>query len=141
MQLAYRQGIQACAFFAFVLHEGFSYGAVDESKNSYLLLTQLKQCLAEVKASKADDYTSPCARMNVDGLKGIALDKLEEALGPHGISSDDYVHYGVDGKRVVDPYERRWAFYKLKGLGGGPELQCVSHDKKTCDQVRWVQTQ
>jgi hypothetical protein len=93
------------------------------------LLIKLRTCLDEVNASKADALTSSCANIEVAALTGISLARMTEELGPPGLC-------GVNGS-----YECRWGFYKLPGLGGGPELQCVAEDRVTCKQIRWIQTQ
>jgi hypothetical protein len=108
------------------------------------LLLKLKRCLADVPARSPEGFWSPCARLNVSTLNGVTIAQLEANLGPHGVSSYDYVSVPKDPSAPPPPYECRWAFYRLPpnvALGGGPELQCVSSDTRTCEQVRWVLTE
>jgi len=116
-----------------------SYG----STSSRDLLSQLASCLAEVRATSNQSFTSSCAALHVSRLRGITLAQLKTSLGAPGISSDDYIHVPADPKAPREPYECRWAFYNLPEgyIGGGPELQCVSPDRATCKKVRWVETQ
>ena len=106
------------------------------------LLSKLRGCLDVVKASSSRDFVSPCAKDGVASLSGIALVDMVSALRPQGISSDDYTCVSrPDSPCGNATYEARWGFYRLEGLGGGPELQCVSEDRKICMKVRWVITQ
>ena len=107
------------------------------------LLGRLKECLDAVAKSGDENFVSPCIRLDVAGLSGLALANLKARLGAPGISSDDYVSVPNNANAPPQPYEVRWAFYRLPKsvLGGGPELQCISLDKVVCTQVRWVMTQ
>jgi hypothetical protein len=106
------------------------------------LLVSLKQCLKQVASANDHGAVSSCVHLDVAILNGIAIAQLKSNLGPSGISSDDYVVVPGTPSATPQPYEGRWAFYRLTKFvsGGGPELQCVSDDKLTCSQVRWVQT-
>jgi len=110
---------------------------------SQVTLATLKQCLADVPSASGNGFVSPCAKLNVAGLSGLSIAELKDSLGTPGISSDDYVFVPNDPSAPPPPYECRWAFYRLSDavLGGGPELQCVSTDRVTCKEVRWVLTQ
>jgi hypothetical protein len=107
------------------------------------LLPKLASCLAEVRTTSNQNFTSSCTTLHVSRLSGITLAELKASLGPPGISSADYIHVQADPRAPREPYECRWAFYRLPEgfVGGGPELQCVSGDRTTCKQVRWVETQ
>ena len=106
------------------------------------LLVSLKQCLNRVASANDHDSVSSCVHLEVAILNGITIAELKSSLGPSDISSDDYVVVPGTPNATPPPYEVRWAFYRLTKFvsGGGPELQCVSDDKLTCSQVRWVQT-
>jgi len=108
---------------------------------SEVLLSKLKECLAAVRAAPDnDDFTSPCVHLDVASLTGVTIAQLKSSLGAPGISSDDYVSVPNDPSAPRPPYECRWAFYRLNKavMGGGPELQCESADRRTCTRVRWV---
>ena len=119
--------------------------AAESASNRDTILATLKQCLADVSAKGEQDFVSPCTTVHVASLSGITLAQLKTGLGPPGISSDDYIAVpkSASAPRQRPPYECRWAFYALRPgwVGGGPELQCVSPDRVTCKQVRWVMTQ
>ena len=115
------------------------------TKRSQELLAVLKQCLAEVPSRSGEqEFVSPCVKRDVTILNGVTIAHLKSSLGAAGISSDDYVFVPKDKDALPPPFECRWAFYRLPSnvvLGGGPELQCVSSDRRTCEQVRWVRTE
>jgi hypothetical protein len=102
------------------------------------ILLKLKQCRADVRAQDGSKwFLSPCAHLDVRPLSGVAIAQLEATLGPRDVSSGDYVP-------APQRYESRWAFYRLPrnvANGGGPELQCVSDDRRICTEVRWVRTE
>jgi hypothetical protein len=90
------------------------------------------------------EFLSPCARLSVANLSGITFERLQDTLGPPGLCDQggSYDNVPKPGVRPVPfVYECRWGFYRLEGLGGGPELQCLTEDRVTCQRVRWVQTQ
>lgn len=108
------------------------------------LLPRLKQCLADMPGKSDLGFVSPCTHLAVASLSGSTIAQLRVSLGRPGVSSDDYVFVPNAGSPTPPPYECRWAFYTLPAnvvLGGGPELQCISEDRLTCKEVRWVRTQ
>ena len=107
------------------------------------LLGKLNQCLAEVAAKPHEIFTSSCTNLDITKLRGMTIAQLRTSLGPPGVSSDSYVSVPKDVSAPRPPYECRWAFYSLPEniIGGGPELQCVSEDGRTCNLVRWVMTE
>src|SRR5262245_8323258 len=60
------------------------------------LLPRLASCLAEVRATTSQNFTSPCSTLHVSKLSGITLAQLKSTLGAPGISSDDYVYVPKD---------------------------------------------
>jgi hypothetical protein len=117
--------------------------ALSGAESGHDLLRKLRQCLADVPARGDLNYASPCAHIDVASLSGLTVAQLKAALGPPGISSDDYVCASNKPSAPLPPYECRWAFYRLPAdvLGVGPELQCLSEDRVTCKKVGWVLTQ
>ena len=108
------------------------------------LLADLKGCLAAIPSKSDVGFTSPCARSDLRILRGISLARLKADLGEPVISSGDYVYVPNNKSAPLPPYECRWAFYTLPAnviAGGGPELQCVSANRVTCTELRWVVTE
>jgi hypothetical protein len=114
------------------------------SQENVALLTALNKCLKDMPTVSPAGFVSPCAKMTVAGLSGISIQYLENQLGHPDVSSGDYVFAPNDKSAPPPPFECRWGFYRLPPNivnGGGPELQCVSEDRRTCNPVRWVRTE
>lgn len=103
-------------------------------------LERLRQCRKEIPTSGSQDFESPCTAMlwRRLGLAGVSVARMEAALGPSWCSDA----YELSGKRKVRPkcLEPAWSFFYLMpgGLGGGPNLVCLTIDGGTCLVLNWL---
>jgi hypothetical protein len=101
------------------------------------LLGKLHACLKEVSVTRP----SPCRKLDLAPLNGIARQDLLAAFGPPTFCTlPPYVPKGTD----CPAHYNQWSFYRLpRGtLGGGPELTCdVDQAGHHCAVVRWVNSE
>lgn len=100
------------------------------------LLDKLRECLKDISITSS----SPCPKLNLAPLNGIARQDLMAALGPPTFCTlPPNVPKGPD----CPSHYNRWSFYKLPPLtlGGGPELTCEADQIGHCAVVRWGYSQ
>jgi hypothetical protein len=100
------------------------------------LLGKLGECLKEVSIERP----SPCLKLDLSPLNGIAREDILRALGPPTFCTlPVYVPKGPD----CPSHYNQWSFYRLPQgtIGGGPELTCDVDQIGHCAAVRWVGSQ
>jgi hypothetical protein len=96
------------------------------------LLDKLRGCLKEVSITKS----SPCTKLELRALDGIARADLLASLGPPTFCTLPPI---VPKEPDCPAHHNMWSFYKLPphSVGGGPELTCDSDQTGHCTVVRW----
>jgi hypothetical protein len=100
------------------------------------LLGELHGCIKELSPER----TSPCVKLDLAPLKGIARQDIVAALGPPTFCTlPASVPKGVD----CPSHYNKWSFYLASygTLGGGPELTCDVDQMGHCAAVQWVNSQ
>ena len=102
------------------------------------LLHDLRQCMDEMGPPFVGDKLvySPCAKLDVTALTGIARAELLAALGPPTYCQLPPI---VPKEPDCPAHYNQWSFYRLPRLmvGGGPELTCEVDQAGHCSVVRW----
>jgi hypothetical protein len=100
------------------------------------LLQKLSQCLNEIPRTSPQALFSPCAKLDLTPLNGIARANLLGVLGPPTLCTLVNVPKGPD----CPSQNNQWSFYSLppNTQGGGPELTCEVDKMKRCAVVRWI---
>jgi hypothetical protein len=110
------------------------------------LLQTLRECLVEVpiRGERNKEFVSPCIRLDVSSLNGIARSRLIDALGPARFcTSQTETSFPEKDDCPVDQ-NPQWSFYRLADSivsGGGPELVCVANKHTYCVTVEWRRSQ
>jgi hypothetical protein len=110
------------------------------------LLQTLRQCLAEVpiRGEKNKEFVSPCVRLDVSPLNGIARSRLIDALGPARFCTSQTETSFPEKEDCPVDQNPQWSFYRLADSivsGGGPELVCVANKLTYCVTVEWRRSQ
>jgi hypothetical protein len=103
------------------------------------LLQKLRQCLNEIPQTSPQGFFSPCAKLDLTPLNGIARTDLLGVLGPPTLCTLVNVPKGPDCLSQTN----QWSFYSLPPNinGGGPELTCEVDQMKRCAVVRWIRSE
>jgi hypothetical protein len=103
------------------------------------LLHTLRQCLDGIPETSPQAFYSPCSKLDLTPLDGIAHAELLIALGPPTVCRLVNVPKGPD----CPSQNNQWAFYRLppSTLGGGPELTCEVDQMRRCAVVGWVNSE
>lgn len=106
------------------------------------LLQTLRQCLVEVpiRGEKNKEFVSPCVRLDVSSLNGIARSRLIDALGPARFCTSQTETSFPEKDDCPVNQNPQWSFYRLADSivsGGGPELVCEADKHSYCVTVEW----
>jgi hypothetical protein len=106
------------------------------------LLQTLRQCLVEVpiRGEKNKEFVSPCVRLDVSSLNGIARSRLIDALGPARFCTSQTETSFPEKDDCPADQNPQWSFYRLADSivsGGGPELVCVANKQSYCVTLEW----
>lgn len=101
-------------------------------------LSNLGECLTELRATRQPTFTSPCALATVDDLVGVGRAQILGVLGEPTWCGESIAQLQFEGcsSRPVWGY----AFYRLQGPGGGPELVLHFADAHVA-KAEWLHTQ
>ncbi len=108
------------------------------------LISRLQNCLTEVGKGGDRDFTSPCAKLDVQALVGMGRDELQSALGtPTICMAPDSSRGNFKNPKCPRDWIVGWSFYTLPPhtLGGGPELMCFPGREQQCERVAWSLSQ
>ncbi len=101
-------------------------------------LARLGKCLTELRASHESTITSPCAFASATGVVGVDRTRVREILGEPDSCSEPSAR--TNGRECDNQAVWRYSFYRLEGLGGGPEL-FVRFSGGTVEATDWWSTQ
>ena len=110
------------------------------------LLQTLRQCLVEVpiRGEKNKEFVSPCIRLDVSPLNGIARGRMIDVLGPARFCTSQTETSFPEKDDCPVEQNPQWSFYRLADSivsGGGPELVCVANKHTYCETVEWRRSQ
>lgn len=106
------------------------------------LLGELRSCLDALPKKDAATVVSPCADKNARLLSGVPRATFLARLGrPDWCTSSKGQLAPWSEQTCVSAPTWGYSFYRLVGIGGGPELRVMFGTHQLSTSVAWVHTQ
>jgi hypothetical protein len=106
------------------------------------LLGEFRSCLEALPSQSTSAVVSPCAERDARLLSGITRAAFLAKLGfPDWCTSSKGQVLLWSEQTCTSARTWGYSFYRLAGVGGGPELQVTFSDRQLSTAVVWLHTQ